>query len=149
MPNLRIQQPNDDATFEDWQLVHNAIIPSDPLTLEEIRERAQHNLLEVAYLDTTLIGCTTVRPLTPDSTITLIVRVLPAHRRQGHGQALYIRALSQAGSQGATHLETIILASNTDGLTFAHSHGFTESETYLPPGDTVPFITLRRETPTS
>jgi len=44
---------------------------------------------------------------------------------------------------GGPGFETIVLASNLDGLRFALGHGFVEVSRYLPPGDQEPFITLR------
>jgi len=141
---LRYLQPADDAGLEDWRHVHNLIIPSHELSLEGVRERAQRNRLEVAYLGDELIGCTTVRPPTSDSpAATVIARVLPAHRRRGFGEELYARALEYARTLGADTVETVVLASNNDGLRFAQKHGFVEIETYLLPGDTVPYIDLR------
>lgn len=141
---LRYVRPADDGGLEDWRYVHNLIIPSHELSLEDVRERAQRNRLEVAYLGDELIGCTTVRPPTSDSpAATVIARVLPAHRRQGFGEKLYTRALEYARTLGTDGIETVVLASNTDGLRFAQNHGFMEIETYLLPGDTVPYIDLR------
>jgi hypothetical protein len=119
--NLRIEEVDGDAMLRDWQYVHNVIIPSDALSLDEVRERAQRYLLEVAYLGDILVGCSTVRPPTSDASVaTVIARVL-----------------------GASVIETIVLASNVDGLRFAQVRGFVEVDRYLPPGDSVPFITLR------
>lgn len=135
----------DDAVLNDWQYVHNVIIPTDILSLDEVRERAQRNHLEVAYLGDVLVGNTTVRPPTSDNdaTATVIARVLPDHRGQGFGAELLERGLGLARTVGARVIETIVLASNVDGLRFAQRHGFVEFERYLLPGDTVPFITLR------
>ena len=52
----------DDATVLDWQRVHNEIIPTAPLSVDDIRERATRNVLEVAYAGDVLVGCSTVRP---------------------------------------------------------------------------------------
>ena len=144
MPTLRIEQANDDAGLEDWRYVHNLIIPTATLSLDEVRERSRRNHLEVAYLDSDRVGCTTVRPPVGDaSAATVIARVLPAHRRQGLGEELYARGLGRARACGAKVIETIVLASNADGLRFAQQHGFVEASRYLRPGDSVPFITLR------
>ncbi|MEU8968531.1 GNAT family N-acetyltransferase [Streptomyces monashensis] len=144
MSDLRIQQPHDDATFADWQYVHNAIIPTHLLSIEEIRERAQRNHLEVAYLGDVLVGCSTVRPPSDGtSTATVIARVLAPHRGRGFGEELYARGLDRAREWGAEVIETVVLSSNEDGLRFAHQHGFVEIERYLLPGDTVPWIDLR------
>ena len=43
----------------------------------------------------------------------------------------------------AARSETIVLASDLDGLRVARGHGFIEVSRYLPPADEEPFITLR------
>ncbi len=144
MSDLRIQQPDDDATLKDWQHVHNVVIPTHLLSLDDVRERAQRHHLEVAYLDGVLVGCSTVRPPSDDTlTATVIARVLAPHRGQGFGEQLYTRGLDRARQLGAKVIETVVLSSNEDGLRFAHRHGFVEIERYLLPGDTIPWIDLR------
>ncbi|MEU3163043.1 GNAT family N-acetyltransferase [Streptosporangium sp. NPDC006930] len=144
MSDLRIQQPDGDAAFKSWQYVHNVIIPTHPLSLEEVRERARRHHLEIAYLDDELVGCSTVRPPTGETlTATVIARVLAAHRRRGFGEELYARGLDRARELGAEVIETVVLSSNEDGLRFALEHGFVEIERYLLPGDTIPWIDLR------
>ena len=144
MTNLRIEQVDDDATLNGWQHVHNLIIPTAPLSPDEVRERARRNHLEVAYLGDTLVGCTTVRPPVGDeAAVTVIVRVLPGHRRHGYGAQLYARGLEQARVFGAGAIETVVLASNEDGLQFALAHGFVEVDRYLLPGDRTPYVDLR------
>ncbi|MFD9124440.1 GNAT family N-acetyltransferase [Kitasatospora sp. NPDC059571] len=150
MTELRIEPAAGEAALADWRHVHNAIIPTAPLSAEEVRASARRNRLAVAYLGDVLVGCSTVRPPADGSTAaTVIARVLPAHRRRGHGAALYAQGVARALELGADGIETIILASNTDGLDFALARGFVEVERDLLPGDTVPFITLRltRELP--
>ncbi len=96
MSDLRIQRPDGDDALKDWQHVHNTIIPTHLLSLEEVRERAQRHHLEVAYSGDELIGCSTVRPPADDTlTVTVIARVLEAHRGQGSG-----RSSMRAGSAG-------------------------------------------------
>lgn len=128
----------------DWQHVHNVTIPTAPFSFDEAREWGRRNVLAVAYLGDVLVGCSTVRPPTGTASVaTVIARVLPAHRRQGFGGALYERGLAEARELGARLIETIVLASNVDGLRFARVRGFREVDRYLPPGGSVPFITLR------
>ncbi|MGW3424876.1 GNAT family N-acetyltransferase [Streptomyces phaeochromogenes] len=145
LPNLRIERV--DATeplLEDWRHVHNVIVPPAAMDLDEVRERAGRNHLEVAYLDDVLVGCTTVRPPTDDTaTATVIARVLPAHRHQGLGEQLYVRALAQARELGARRIETVVLAANTEGLRFAERHGFVEFDRYTLPGESALWIDLR------
>ena len=144
MSDLRIQRVDSDATRRDWQHVHNTIIPTDVLSIDDVRERAERHRLDVAYLGDVLVGCSTVRPPTSETpAATVIARVLPEHRRRGFGTALYERGLTAARDLEAPAIETIILASNVDGLRFAQVRGFVETDRYVMPGDTVPFVTLR------
>ncbi|MDX6279132.1 MAG: hypothetical protein QOH03_203 [Kribbellaceae bacterium] len=141
--SLRIEQVTDGPALADWQFVHNEIIPTDPLALETVRERAQRRRLTVAYDNDVPVGCATVRPPEDDNpAATLIVRVLPAHRRQGLGGQLYTAELPHAQAL-ADSVETIVLEYNPDGLRFALAHGFVESERYVLPGETSANIVLR------
>ncbi|MCX4783828.1 GNAT family N-acetyltransferase [Streptomyces sp. NBC_01264] len=133
-----------EADLLDWQHVHNAIIPTDLLSLDDIRERSTRHVLHLAHLGDTLIGCTTVRPpVAGSTTATVIARVLPPYRGRGFGRELYTYALAQARALGAEVIETVVLASNPEGLSFARRAGFIEFDRYVLPGDTVPFVDLR------
>ncbi|MBF9132457.1 GNAT family N-acetyltransferase [Plantactinospora sp. S1510] len=139
-----VRPDGDNATRADWQYVHNLIIPTGPLSAEEVRARAHRNRLNVTYHGDTLVGCSTVRPPTGDqATATVIVRVLPEHRRQGFGGQMYDKALTAAYEVGARVVETVVLASNEEGLRFAERHGYVEVDRYVLDGDTIPFIDLR------
>jgi GNAT superfamily N-acetyltransferase len=128
--------------LDDWRRLHNLIIPTAPLSEEEVEERSGRNHLEVAYLDGVAVGCSTVRPPKPE-TATVIARVHPDHRRRGLGEQIYQRALATARDLGAEVIDTVVLASNEDGLRFAINHGFAERDRYVLPGDTVAFVDLR------
>ncbi|RXS83638.1 GNAT family N-acetyltransferase [Streptomyces sp. TM32] len=144
MSDLRIQQPVGDVALKYWQHVHNVIIPTHLLSLEEVRERAHRHHLEVAYVGCELVGCSTVRPPAEGTlTATVIARVLEGHRGQGFGEELYARGIGRARELGAQVIETVVLSSNEDGLRFALKHGFVETERYLLPGDSIPWIDLR------
>lgn len=144
MSDLRIVRAEGDAALLDWQYVHNLIIPTAPLALDEIRERVRRQRLDVAYAGDVLVGCMTVRPPADDpATATVIARVLPDHRGQGFGAELYARGLELAREFGATVIETVVLASNEEGLRFALAQGFVEFDRYVLPGDTIAFVDLR------
>lgn len=129
--------------LEEWRSIHNAIIPTAPLSAAEVTERAARNRLTVAYASGDLVGNATVRPPSQaDGVATVIVRILPEHRRRGHGTAYLGAELGHARSMGARRIETVVLESNADGLAFALAHGFVEHDRYLLDGDTVPFIDL-------
>jgi GNAT superfamily N-acetyltransferase len=145
---LRIERADGDSMLEDWRHIHNVIIPTAPLSPAEVRERSGRYLLDVAYLGEIAVGCMTVRPRSADTpAVTVIARVLPDYRRNGFGTRLYEHGLDEARRLGADVVETVVLASNVDGLRFARAHGFVEVERDLLPGDTIPFVTLRAPLP--
>ncbi|MEV1316356.1 GNAT family N-acetyltransferase [Micromonospora arborensis] len=139
-----VQSVGGEAVLLDWQHIHNLIIPTAALSVDEIVVRARRNILEVAYVEGTPVGCSTVRPPGSDAApATVIARVLPGNRRHGYGEQIYQRGLARARDLGAQVIDTVVLASNDDGLRFARQHGFVEIERYVLPGDTVPFVDLR------
>ncbi|MFF6997561.1 GNAT family N-acetyltransferase [Streptomyces sp. NPDC008313] len=146
MSDLRIEAVEGEDALRDWQYVHNTIIPTHVLSLDDVRERVGRNHLEVAYADGVLVGCSTVRPPQDDetATATVIARVLPGHRGRGFGAAIHERGLERARELGARTVETVAWAANEDGLRFAEKHGYAEFERYLLPGDDVYWIELRR-----
>ncbi|WP_405645394.1 GNAT family N-acetyltransferase [Streptomyces sp. NBC_00019] len=142
MSDVRIEPAVGDAMLEQWRYVHNVIVPADALDLATVRERGARYRLENAYVGDVLVGCSTVRP-PEDGAATVIARVLPEHRRQGFGTALYENGLAHARVLGATTIETCVLAVNEDGLRFAEKHGFTEVERYVLPPETDLWVDLR------
>jgi GNAT superfamily N-acetyltransferase len=129
--------------LEDWRAIHNAIIPTAALSAGDVADRATRHRLTVAYADGSLVGNATVRPPEESGGVaTVIVRVLPEHRGRGHGSAYLQAELAEARALGARRIETVVLASNTDGLQFAHRHGFVEHDRYVLDGDTTPFVDL-------
>jgi GNAT superfamily N-acetyltransferase len=146
MSELRYEpvRPDGSTVLADWRHIHNVIIPTAPLSVVEIQERCQRNRLTVAYLDDVAVGCSTVRPPAGDpAAVTVIVRVRPEHRRHGLGQQLYDQAVATATALGARLLDTVVLASNEDGLRFAKRHGYVEIGRYVPDGHTIAFVDLR------
>jgi len=132
-----------ETTLELWRDIHNQIIPTAPLTPDEVAERSTRHRLTLAYDDDALIGNATLRPPgDASSTATVIVRVLPPFRSRGFGTSYLDVTIAVARELGATRIETVVLASNTDGLAFALSHGFVEHERYTLEGDLIPFIDL-------
>jgi GNAT superfamily N-acetyltransferase len=142
---LRFVEVGDERSLLDWQQIHNEIIPTDPLSLEEVRERSTRNRLEVAYdvLGDVAVGNSTVRRPSDDVGAMVIARVLPAYRRRGIGTALYERGLEVAREWADERpVETVVLASNESGRAFALARGFVEVERYTLPGASIPYIAL-------
>jgi GNAT superfamily N-acetyltransferase len=147
MDDVRFVEVADEQTIGDWQRVHNEIIPTDPLSLDDVRQRSARHRLELAYLADagrrSAVGNSTVRRPTADEGAMVIARVLPAYRRRGIGTALFQRGVEAARSWADERpVETVVLASNEDGLTFALARGFVEVERYTLPGATIPYVAL-------
>jgi GNAT superfamily N-acetyltransferase len=140
-PLLLVLPADTDARQRDWRHVHNLVIPTDQLTDGDVAERAGRNRLEVAYAGVELVGCSTVRPATEAEPVTVIVRVLPELRGRGFGRALYAHCMRGISDP----VQTVVLASNVDGLDFALRRGFVEVDRYVLDGDTVAYVELRRD----
>jgi GNAT superfamily N-acetyltransferase len=127
----------------EWRSVHNEIIPTAPLSEEDVADRAARHLLTVAYEGDSLVGCATVRPPEDGSTTaTVIVRILRPFRGRGLGTTYLAHALAAARAAGARRIETVVLAANEDGLRFATSRGFVEHDRYVLDGQTDAFVDL-------
>ncbi|MGD9954858.1 MAG: GNAT family N-acetyltransferase [Candidatus Nanopelagicales bacterium] len=141
VPDLLVVPADTAARQRDWRYVHNTIIPIDPLSEDDVAERAGRNRLEVAYAGTDLVGCSTVRRASDDAPVTVIVRVLPEHRGRGYGTSLYAHCMR--GQRGP--VQTVVLESNPEGLAFALRHGFVEVDRYVLNGDEIAYVELRRD----
>jgi GNAT superfamily N-acetyltransferase len=140
---VRFAEVSDEQSLLEWQQIHNEIIPADPLSFDEVRERSGRHRLELAYAGDLAVGNSTVRRPTEDAGAMVIARVLPAYRRHGIGTQLYERGLEAARRWADDRpVETVVLASNESGLAFALAQGFVEVERYTLPGDTVPYVAL-------
>ncbi|GIF72200.1 GNAT family N-acetyltransferase [Asanoa siamensis] len=134
MAELRFVTPVDDAGLEDWRRVHNTVVPPFPLSLADVRERAERNRLELAYLGAVAVGNSTVRPPDADGVAVVIARVLPEHRGRGFGALIHSRALAFARALDPVAIETLVLAANVDGLRFAERQGYVEASRYVVDG---------------
>ena len=147
MSDLRIEpvaEDADDMLLALWRDVHNAVVPADPLTLQDVRERSGRNRLSLAWLDDMVVGTVTVRPPAGAArAATVIARVLTGYRRRGFGRELYLHGLATAHALGAREIDTVVLAVNESGLEFALKHGFTETDRYVLDGGTVAYVNLR------
>ncbi|MEV0714105.1 GNAT family N-acetyltransferase [Asanoa sp. NPDC050611] len=141
MAELRFTRPADDAELDLWRSIHNEIIPAGPLSLDEVRERAGRNRLELAYAGDVAVGNSTVRPPDSDGVAVVIARVLAARRGRGFGALIHDRALAAARALDPVAIETIVLAANVDGVRFAVRHGYVETERYEVDG--AGYVTLR------
>jgi GNAT superfamily N-acetyltransferase len=143
MDGVRFEQVGDERTLLDWQHIHNEVIPPDPLSVDDVRERSGRHRLELAYLGGQAVGNSTVRRPDDESGAMVIARVLPSFRRQGIGTQLYERGIAAARKWAdGRPLETVVLAANEDGLAFALARGWVETERYALPGATIPYVAM-------
>lgn len=138
--------PVSDESAEAWLEIHNQIIPVAPLSRTDVDERRSRNFLTLGVVDGATVGNATVRPVV-DGQTTVIVRILPDHRRHGYGTEYLQRMLAVARELGAASVVTVVLAANVEGLTFALRRGFAEVERYTIDG--AEFIDLARDLPTT
>ena len=138
--SLRIVPVGPD-TVSLWRDIHNAVIPAHHLTSDDVHDRLKRNHLTLAYDGADLVGNATIRPPRPEPmTATVIVRILPEYRRKGLGSEYLTAMLAEARGMGARRIETVVLASNEDGLAFAGRHGFVESDRYVLDGETEAYV---------
>ena len=121
--------PVADENAEVWREIHNLIIPATPLSRADVEERRGRNTLTLGVVDDQVVGNATIRPVV-DGQATVIVRILPDHRRRGYGTEYLQRMLAAARELGAASVATVVLAANADGLAFALRRGFMEVERY-------------------
>ena len=138
--------PVTDESAEVWREIHNRIIPVAPLSRTDVEERRGRNVLTLGVVDGAAVGNATVRPVV-DGQATVIIRVLPEHRRRGYGTEYLQRMLAVARELGAASVATVVLTANVEGLAFALRHGFAEVERYTIDG--AEFIDLTRDLPTT
>lgn len=120
------------------------MIPASPLSADDVRQRRLRNVLTLAHAGSDFVGNATIQPPAPEiGAATVIVRILPHLRRQGHGSDHLGATLSQARMLGARRIETVVLTANADGLRFAQRHGFVEIERYFVDGAEYADLVLR------
>ncbi len=124
--------------LDDWRSVHATVAPAAAPSPEEVADQAERDRLTLAYLDDELVGCATVRPPEWDDEgnflgiATVVVRILPDHRRRGLGTAYLDVELAVARGYAPRRIETVVLAGDDAGLAFAAAHGFEEHERSTP-----------------
>jgi GNAT superfamily N-acetyltransferase len=136
------------ADLAAWRRIHNEVIPTSPLSVDDVAQRARSHRLTLAHVDGVLVGNATVRPPTHSSpAATVIVRILPAHRRLGHGTTYFTGELEHALRLAPSRIETVVLATNHSGLAFARRLGFVEHDRYVLDGEPTAFVDLHLPPP--
>ncbi|HUY16278.1 MAG TPA: GNAT family N-acetyltransferase [Acidimicrobiales bacterium] len=132
--------------LDQWREVHNRCVAPTQLTADDVAERAFRHSLTVGYVDGVLVANATVRAPEDGGVVTVIVRVLPEHRRRGLASEYLGALLRQTRASRFEQIKTVILADNVGGLNFAVHHGFVETSRHEVDGVAFVDLTLRDAT---
>lgn len=115
-----------DDDFEQWRQVRIAVLPYERTqSVEELRAAASPDrLLVVAREGDEVVGSGMAARADTAGAASVIPRVLPGHRRRGHGTAILDRLVEHAETLGVPMLRSG--ADDEGSLAFAHRFGFTE-----------------------
>lgn len=115
-----------DADLEEWRRVRIAVIPYERTqSVAEIRaDETPERLLVLAREDGVVVGSGTANRSEIGKAGSVIPRVLPEHRRRGHGTALLEHLVDHVAGLG---FETVRAGADDEGsLAFAGRFGFEE-----------------------
>jgi GNAT superfamily N-acetyltransferase len=129
MIELRVVET--DAQLGAWAELKSAVVPNEPVTVEQLRAAEPGRLLLLAELDGRLAGCGIASPSNFGGRVFLAARVLPEFRRRGVGRAL-VAALAEHGrSLGRTGVNAFVYADEPHSIAFAVSLGLAEADYQL------------------
>ena len=129
MPEIRVFATETDADDQRSLDVYNAVHPREPVGLMESREwrrQSRHAEVLLAELDGELAGSAHIGIPTYSDLPTGQAYVLPQHRRQGVGQALYAAISAWAARHAAVTMQTIVEDDDPESLAWAERRGFRE-----------------------
>ncbi len=123
---LDISPCDTDADLEEWRRVRIAVVPYERTqSVAEIRaDETPERLLVLAREDGVVVGSGMANRSEIGKAGSVIPRVLPDHRRRGHGTALLERLVDHVADLG---YDTVRAGADDEGsLAFAHRFGFEE-----------------------
>ncbi len=123
---LDISPCDTDADLEEWRRVRIAVVPDERTqSIAEIRaDETPERLLVLAREDGVVVGSGMANRSEIGKAGSVIPRVLPDHRRRGHGTALLERLVDHVADLG---YDTVRAGADDEGsLAFAHRFGFEE-----------------------
>ena len=122
-----IRRAETDADLERWVEIKNAVMPNEPLSVEELRLYDRPGrLLLLAELDGAPVGCATASPSSFDGCCFFGPRVLPTARRRGVGTELLRAASAHARELGRGELSAHAEVGDEAALAFAARYDFVE-----------------------
>ncbi|MCM2277208.1 MAG: GNAT family N-acetyltransferase [Oligoflexia bacterium] len=125
-------RPAEESDYESIAEVLRKTLPGFLGTAESLRESDRRPLVAgpkarfIAEQGSNVVGVAQYRPNVHECQLSLLVTVLPSHRRQGIGHALFevVNASAQAHQPQARWAE--VSEADSDSFRFAEKHGFRE-----------------------
>ena len=109
--------------------VCNAVVPEDPISVEQQRARLERDPRRVyllAELSGEVVGASYAGPSQTEGRSAIGPRVLPRARRRGVGTALLHAAVAHVRELGCTYASASVDGYDEGSLAFARHHGFEE-----------------------
>ena len=124
---IALRQVSGDADLELWAALKNAVLPTEPVTAEDLRRAEKPGrLLLLAELEGSPAGCGLGVPSSFAGCCFVVPRVLPAARRRGVGTALFEALSRHALSLGRQSIVAHVREDDPPSLEFAARRGFAE-----------------------
>ncbi len=129
-----IRRAETDADLAGWCEVWNAVTPREPNDLEVVKrrlEREPERLYLVVEEDGRYVGLGFAGPSQSPERTAIVVRVLPSHRRQGLGSAVFEQLVEHARSSDRKHISGMVFEDDTDAVEWVANRGFEEYDRQL------------------
>ncbi len=127
--SIRLESPGTPFQYEAWAQIMLRVSGQE-FSVEELTHALQsdsESAWVLAYLGDEPVGCGVGRPSSIRDSQYSMVRVLPEHRRQGVGTALYRAVSEHAQKTGKASLWGRVREDDAPSLRFASRHGFVEA----------------------
>lgn len=131
-PGIEVRRCANTADEERSLAVYNAVWPWDSVTMDEVESfksamRAYVDYVVLAGGEPVGSAAVGLPPRLPDAAFTLVT-VLPDHRRQGIGTALYRSLSGWLAEHGIERIDAPVFESDSESIAFATRRGFVEVE---------------------
>src|SRR5215210_553066 len=125
-----IRRAESDADLAAWIAVWNAMTPREPSAPVDVIRRRIARQPERLYLvtakDEETVGLGFCGPSQSQERTSVVVRVLPDHRRRGLGSELLDRLAEHASRLGPRRISGTVFEDDPDSLSWARNRGFEE-----------------------
>ena len=161
--DFRLETPSTPSQFEQWASIMERV-SGDVYDVDELAHVIQddeESAWILAFGGEETLGCGVGRPSSIAGSLYAMARVLPNHRGQGVGSALYQTLSEHAARLGLTSLWGRIEEGDVASLRFAENRGFrevsreyevvldvAEADTSVGPPDGVELVSLAEVSPT-